>query len=78
MVAEVAGNMARLTAMGFTGTYDIWYLDRRYAHDGGNSIAANFCGRARLGDGVLVEFRIGVGVGGAGSVVVDAPVEVIT
>ena len=33
MVAEVAGNMARLTAMGFTGTYDIWYLDRRYAHD---------------------------------------------
>lgn len=77
MVAEVAANMARLTAMGFTGTYDIWYLDERYAREGDDAITAAVGGWLGLGGGVLVRFRIGFEVGGTGSVVVDAPFEVI-
>ena len=58
LVAEVASNMLAVTEMGFTGTYDIWYADRRLM---------------RTGIGVLVKFRIWNPSARAGMVVVDTP-----
>ena len=58
LVAEVASNMLAVTEMGFTGTYDIWYADRRFM---------------RTATGVLVQFRIWDLNARAGMVVVDTP-----
>ena len=58
LVAEVASNMLAVTARGFTGTYDIWYEDKRIM---------------TMGIGVLVKFRIWNPNVRAGLVVIDTP-----
>ena len=58
LVAEVASNMLAVTQTGFTGTYDIWYVDRRLIG---------------TGIGVLVKFGIWDPNARAGMVVVDTP-----
>ena len=66
-----------VTQSGFTGTYDIWYLDGRFTSGGGSRTGAGSRGPMRQGEGVLVEFRIGYAVGSSGSVIVDQPLQVI-
>ena len=62
LVAEVAGNMLVVTRLGFTGTWDMRYVDEQRR-----------VGAVYMAYGVLVQFRIGEGAG-MGSLVVDAPV----
>ena len=74
LVAEVAGNMLLITQCGFTGTYDIWYVNGGYMSGDGSPTGGGRSQRERVGgEGVLVQFRIGLLEGSTGSVIVDVP-----
>ena len=65
LVAEIAGNMLLVTAIGFTGTYDIRYVNTAFLNGQG---VGNI-----IREGVAVQFRMMALLGQMGSVTIDSP-----
>ena len=68
LVAEIAANMLSVTRMGFTGTYDLRYFNPDYV----NGMGASAQRTGVLLYGVLVQFRMGTGIGGMNHMFIDA------